>query len=212
LSYSRKGTLSFGMAQARGRSAKMTTKDALALAVIVLVAFVLVEGLVLYNADPAPKTRTQTFVETSISSLTATYLQTLTTSSGYTLTSTSTQTSTVTSGVTTTSTTTVTATSVTTVMNHGPFVVIPLGSGANRSSTGFSPPTVVVYLGVNNTVTWINEDNVTHTVTSLSVLEPFNSGSLAQGGTFSFTFTVSGNFSYTDAYHSWEKGVVLVKP
>jgi plastocyanin len=49
------------------------------------------------------------------------------------------------------------------------------------------------------TVTWTNKDSAAHTVTSDSKV--FDSGNMAQGGTFSFTFKDIGDFSYHCTYH-----------
>lgn len=88
-------------------------------------------------------------------------------------------------------------------------VSIVAGAGTNTSSTGFSPASITVVVGVNNTVVWKNKDNVAHTVTSTSKL--FDSGNLNPGDTFSYTFTVPGTYQYSCSYHPWMKGVVIVK-
>ena len=69
------------------------------------------------------------------------------------------------------------------------------------SSNGFAPPTITVVLGVNSTVTWINDDNVHQTVTSTSFSQPFNSGDLSPYQSFSFTFTKAGAYFYECTIH-----------
>jgi hypothetical protein len=38
-------------------------------------------------------------------------------------------------------------------------ISIPIGAGITQSSQGFSPSSVTVVIGVNNTVTWTDNDN-----------------------------------------------------
>ncbi|WP_370246699.1 plastocyanin/azurin family copper-binding protein [Nocardioides sp.] len=54
---------------------------------------------------------------------------------------------------------------------------------------------------VGQTVTWINEDSAPHTVTVTSGPESFDSGTMAQGDEFSFTFTQAGVYEYYCAVH-----------
>lgn len=63
------------------------------------------------------------------------------------------------------------------------------------------------------TVTWTNRDPTSHTVTSSSTPpgQALNSGFLAQGGTFSFTFTVPGSYEYHCDPHPFMTGTVTVK-
>jgi plastocyanin len=88
-------------------------------------------------------------------------------------------------------------------------VSINYGSGTNTTTTYFSPKVITVIIGVNNTVTWINNDVVPHTVTSDTLL--FDSGPISQGATYSYTFTTPGNYSYHCSYHMWMRGMVIVK-
>jgi len=86
--------------------------------------------------------------------------------------------------------------------------IIP-GAGYNRSSLGYSPDVIHVVIGVNNTVVWTNNDNVTHTVTSTTNV--FNSGLLAPGQSWNYTFTYPGTFDYYCTIHPWMKGTVIVE-
>jgi copper-containing nitrite reductase len=88
-------------------------------------------------------------------------------------------------------------------------VSIPSGSGSDTSSAGYSPATITVVIGVNNTVTWMNDDSMPHTVTSVTKL--FDSGNLNPGDMFSYTFTSPGTYLYFCSYHSWMKGTIIVK-
>ena len=88
-------------------------------------------------------------------------------------------------------------------------VSIPNGTSTNTASPGYSPATITVVIGVNNTVTWTNNDLSVHTVTAND--KSFSSGDMAPGVSFSFTFTTPGIYSYHCVYHSWMSGTVVVK-
>lgn len=93
-------------------------------------------------------------------------------------------------------------------------VTIPQGSEVNTAGPGYSPATITVVIGVNNTVEWINNDVAPHTVTAASVppgATKFDSGDLNSGDTFTYTFTVPGTYQYGCSYHPWMKGTVIVK-
>ena len=93
--------------------------------------------------------------------------------------------------------------------------IAPTGYTAGEKTTfGFSPDTVTVVIGVNNTVYWTNEDAGAHTVTSdtAGLFDSGTSGPLTtQGGTFQFTFTTPGTYTYHCSFHSWMQGTVIVK-
>ena len=91
----------------------------------------------------------------------------------------------------------------------GATVDITAGAGTNTTSLGFSPNTVTVSASGNNTVTWVNNDNAPHTVTADD--GSFNSGNIAPGGSFSFTFTTAGTYKYHCTYHPWMTGTVVVQ-
>jgi len=92
----------------------------------------------------------------------------------------------------------------------------PSGYTQGQTTTyGFSPDTVTVVIGVNNTVQWTNDDSSAHTVTSNSgspaSFDSGESGPLTTpGGTFQFTFTVPGTYHYHCSFHSWMQGTVVV--
>jgi len=71
----------------------------------------------------------------------------------------------------------------------------------------------VIELPVGTTVTWHYNGGLPHTVTSDTNL--FNSGTLGEGDTFSFTFEEAGTFPYFCRFHggaggSGMSGVVIV--
>ncbi len=61
---------------------------------------------------------------------------------------------------------------------------------------------------VGTTVVWTNKDSAAHTVTASD--GSFDSGSLDQGATFSFTFSKAGTFNYTCQFHPNMKGTITV--
>ena len=90
----------------------------------------------------------------------------------------------------------------------GGTVVMPNGVGGN-TKLNFDPPVITVIIGKNNTVTWENQDTFTHTVTATD--GGFNSGDVAAGASWTYTFNSPGNFSYYCIYHSaWMRGEVVV--
>jgi len=78
--------------------------------------------------------------------------------------------------------------------------IIPVGQYSSRNIT--------LVLGVNNTVTWINEDVVSHSVTSDTGL--FDSGVLGPKQEWSFTFSAPGSYAYHCSLHPWMKGFITV--
>lgn len=83
-------------------------------------------------------------------------------------------------------------------------------TGSGKTTYGFSPDTVTVVIGKNNTVFWINDDSATHTATS-DTPGIFDSGSVNAGGTFQWTFTTPGTYTYHCSIHAWMQGTVIVK-
>ena len=74
------------------------------------------------------------------------------------------------------------------------------GPGPNEvfiQGMAFNPSSISVTAGT--TIKWTNKDGVAHTVTSNTNL--FNSGSIASGGTFTFTFSTAGTYSYFCSIH-----------
>lgn len=71
----------------------------------------------------------------------------------------------------------------------------------------FSPPMLTITAG--DTVTWTNEDAVAHTATSAT--GAFDSGDLAQGSSFSFTFTTPGTYAYICSPHPEMTGQIVVQ-
>ena len=107
------------------------------------------------------------------------------------------------------------ASSSVTIKSSGAGVQILSGAGTGPSGgPGYSPDTITVVIGVNNTVTWTNGDTIAHTVASKAIpsgAKAFTSPSIAPGGTYAQTFTVAGIYAYYCVLHSWMMGTVTVK-
>jgi plastocyanin len=84
------------------------------------------------------------------------------------------------------------------------------------------PKVAVVVIGMNNTVQWVNEDVVPHTVTSdtrytdpisgdFNILTQVEGGFILGGKTFEFTFTEPGEYGYHGEPHPWIQGTIIVK-
>jgi plastocyanin len=91
----------------------------------------------------------------------------------------------------------------------GVHIDIPQGAGGPNIPNGFVPDAVTLVMGVNNTVTWTNNDSVDHTVTALD--GSFNSHNMQPGAAYTFTFPHPGTYSYGCEYHPWMKGTIIVK-
>ncbi len=89
-------------------------------------------------------------------------------------------------------------------------------TGCEQTSTCFEP--YVLYVTPGATVTWKNNDIVSHDVTygspeSLSsITTMFDSNTLAPGQTFTYQFNHPGIYPYYDKSYQWETGLVIVKP
>ena len=87
----------------------------------------------------------------------------------------------------------------------------PVSSGSSVDVTianfAFNPATLTIKEGT--TVTWTNTDSAVHTVTSDTGV--FDSGDLAQGATFSYTFTTAGTYVYHCLpHHAKMEGTIIV--
>jgi plastocyanin len=73
---------------------------------------------------------------------------------------------------------------------------------------GFSPKTLMIPVGT--IVTWKNTTLVAHTVTSDDG-KSFDSGVIAAGSTFTFTFTKAGLYAYHCSIHPYMMATIIVK-
>lgn len=72
----------------------------------------------------------------------------------------------------------------------------------------FSPSSITVKKGT--TVTWTNNDSVSHTVTEMDGQTGLDSGTLEHGKSYSFTFNSLGTFKYHCSIHPSMVGTVTV--
>jgi plastocyanin len=77
----------------------------------------------------------------------------------------------------------------------------------NMAGSVFRPATATIVAG--NTVVWNNNDSVTHTVTARD--KSFDSGDIAPGGTYAYTFQQAGTFEYFCGLHAAMIGKVIVQ-
>ncbi|MDB5432537.1 MAG: blue (type 1) copper domain protein [Caulobacter sp.] len=75
------------------------------------------------------------------------------------------------------------------------------------SNFTFNAPTVTIGLGT--TVTWVNDDDIPHTVVATD--RSFKSKPLDTGDRFSFTFTKPGEVAYFCSLHPHMTGKVVVR-
>ena len=86
------------------------------------------------------------------------------------------------------------------------FVKVSSANNVTIQGDAFSPSSLTVKVG--DIVTWINNDNHDHTVTSDT--GTFNSVNIANGSTFSFTFNTVGTYSYYCSIHTSMKATIVV--
>jgi len=81
------------------------------------------------------------------------------------------------------------------------------GAGSQNNGQFYSPSSFTVRVGT--TVTWVNHDGTTHSVTSKGS-NLFDSGPFPTGGTFTYKFTQAGTYEYYCTIHPWMTGIVVV--
>jgi plastocyanin len=85
---------------------------------------------------------------------------------------------------------------------------VAIVSGASTlTSTAFAPNPITVAVG--GSVTWVNNDSVTHT--SVANNGAWTSPPIAPGGSFSTTFAAAGTFAYHCSIHPGMIGTVTVQ-
>ncbi|MDH3385954.1 MAG: plastocyanin/azurin family copper-binding protein [Nitrosopumilus sp.] len=85
-------------------------------------------------------------------------------------------------------------------------VIIPFGAKDKDVSEFYVPSSISISL--SETVTWTNEDDTEHTVTSISD-GIFNSGLFGTSQSFSHKFTADGTYQYFCQLHPWMTGTVI---
>lgn len=89
------------------------------------------------------------------------------------------------------------------------YVFIPKGSALPDNEHHLIPKDITVYLGKNNTVTWINEDDTPSTLVADD--GTWSTGQLLFGDTASITFNETGVYHYHGMPHPWKTGSITVK-
>jgi plastocyanin len=75
-------------------------------------------------------------------------------------------------------------------------------------ATSFQPASLAIRAG--DSVTWVNKDVMPHTATSTKA-GVFDSGTLAPGKSWKYTFKTAGDIAYVCQFHPTMKGAVQVK-
>jgi plastocyanin len=83
------------------------------------------------------------------------------------------------------------------------------GSGTEVSIADFAFDPGDLSVSVGDTVTWTNDDDTDHTVTSDD--DVFDSDNLGGGDTFEQTFDEAGTFAYPCSIHSQMTGTITVE-
>ena len=84
----------------------------------------------------------------------------------------------------------------------------PSGPVVKIDNFTFGPAALTVTVGA--TVTWINQDDIPHTVVATD--QSFRSRVMDTDDRFSFTFTRPGEFAYFCSLHPHMVGKIIVKP
>ena len=84
----------------------------------------------------------------------------------------------------------------------------PAANTVTISGMAFSPASITIKAG--QTVTWVNQDSIAHTVTSDQGL--WDPGSLAPGASYQQTFATAGQYAYHCTIHPFMTGTVVVTP
>jgi plastocyanin len=85
-------------------------------------------------------------------------------------------------------------------------VTMPRGA-STLTTTAYSPNPVNVSVGT--TISWLNSDTTTHTTSADG--GAWNSGNVAPGSRFNFTFQSAGQFTYHCQIHPGMVGTIVVQ-
>ncbi len=84
------------------------------------------------------------------------------------------------------------------------------GNEAKVSISGFAFNPATITIKVGQTVTWTNQDTAAHNIVADD--NSWSSPSIAQGASYSHTFTTTGTFPYHCSIHPFMKATVIVQP
>ena len=94
-------------------------------------------------------------------------------------------------------------------------ILIASGTG-NSGTLNFNPASLKVKIGVNNKITWANNDNTNHSVTftsahsGVSLTSLTDPDNLNAGEVFTRTLTVPGTYQYHCTFHTWMQATITV--
>lgn len=74
----------------------------------------------------------------------------------------------------------------------------------------FEPMALTVAAGTK--VTWVNHDDIPHTIVQSAVNKDFRSGALDTNDSYNFTFTKPGTYKYFCTLHPQMVGTIVVTP
>ncbi len=97
--------------------------------------------------------------------------------------------------------------------DSGPNVTADVSIVAGASGLGanaFDPNPLTQSIATKATVTWVNNDGVTHRVISDAPL--FDSANLSGGDNYTFTFTAAGTYTYHCSIHPTMVGTITINP
>ncbi|KKL76151.1 hypothetical protein LCGC14_2047770 [marine sediment metagenome] len=93
-------------------------------------------------------------------------------------------------------------------------VSIPQGAGFQQPGQIYYDSNLVT-VAIGNTVSWVNDDEQVHTVTSGTPTGGpdglFDSGMISSGGSFHQTYDTVGTFDYYCIVHPWMQGTVIAE-
>ena len=95
--------------------------------------------------------------------------------------------------------------------------VMDVDAGGGKSSSHsvdiqnwvFDPQDITIFVG--DSITWTNQDSTSHTATSNSGPDSFDSGNMQSSAAFTYTFTASGTYNYECAIHPSMTGTITVE-
>ncbi len=88
-----------------------------------------------------------------------------------------------------------------------PTTTTPSTNTVTIKNLSFKPDFITVPVGT--TITWVNDDSVSHAVVSDTGV--WDSNSMGKGDTFRFTFNQAGTFTYHCRPHAFMTGKVVVQ-
>ncbi len=100
------------------------------------------------------------------------------------------------------------ALALTAVANAATPALLPSVATVHVKDFKFDPPVLTVHVG--DRVTFVNDDDEAHTVTSTD--KAFDSGGLDTGNTWQHVFSKAGTYQYFCELHPYMKATIVVVP